>query len=216
MKLLDKWWVSLFIYLWAILFVIGFEISRIYNQYVLYIALAAGVLVFVSIVYQLSKKRWLKAVAGIMLSFGITVTGIVVIFLAGAFNSVTKGNTNALDTTYYKAEFEDHTRLPFPTSAKILVKDETAQGFGFENEFDAHCLIRLSKAEYQQLLSSINADPEFSRDNTAPDFSGTVLAGKVKAADFSASYSHDDPGYSWYAVSFHEDGERVALKVSTY
>jgi hypothetical protein len=41
----------LFLYLWAILFVKGFEISGNYNQYVLQLALAAGLLVFVAIAY---------------------------------------------------------------------------------------------------------------------------------------------------------------------
>jgi hypothetical protein len=42
--------------------------------------------------------------------FCFTVTGVVVIFLTGAFNSVTKGNTLTLDAAYYKAQFESHTQ----------------------------------------------------------------------------------------------------------
>ncbi|WP_439883454.1 hypothetical protein ACSX1A_09805 [Pontibacter sp. MBLB2868] len=216
MRLLDKWWALLLIYFWTVLFVVVFEVSGNHSTYPVYLALAAGVLVFASVVHLLSKKQWLKAVAGGVVSFGITVVGAGVVFMAGAFQSVTKGNTNTLDEAFYRAEFEDHTRTLFPASASFLAKDETVQGMGFENEFDAHCLVRLPKAEYQKLLTQVTSNPEFMKDNAAPDFSGTVLAGKVKAAGFSASYSHDDPGYSWYTVSFHEDGESVALKISTY
>ncbi|MFD2514182.1 hypothetical protein ACFSRY_09915 [Pontibacter locisalis] len=216
MRLLDKWWVMLFIYFWTILFVVGFEVSGSNSVYPLYLALVAGVLVFASLVYQLVKKQWLKAVAGGVVSFGITVVGAGVIFIAGAFQSVTKGNTNTLDEAFYRAEFEDHTRTLFPASASFLAKDEMVQGLGFENEFDAHCLVRLPKAEYQELLTRISSDPEFMKNHAPPDFSGTVLAGKVKAEDFPASYSHDDPGYSLYTVSFHKGGESVALKISTY
>ncbi|WP_439882162.1 hypothetical protein ACSX1A_03155 [Pontibacter sp. MBLB2868] len=216
MRLLEKWWALLLIYFWTVLFVVGFEVSGNYSVYPLYLALVAGILVFVSVVHLLSKKRWLKAVASGVVSFGITIVGAGVIFLAGAFQSVTKGNTNTLDEAFYRAEFENHTRTLFPASASFLAKDETVQGMGFENEFDAHCLVRLPKAEYQELLTQISSDPEFMKDHAAPDFNGTVLAGKVRATDFSASYSHDESGYSWYTVSFHEDGESVALKVSTY
>jgi hypothetical protein len=216
MKLVHKWWIPQLLFIWVTVILIVLEISGINFSYKWQVLLAAAVLILVSVLFLLFYKQWGKAVAALVFPFVATYIGLILVSIFASFSILTKDNTNSLDTTYYKTVFEENTRLPFPASARFLVKDETVQGGGVENEFDAHCLIRLPKAEYQQLLTHISADPEFTKENAAPDFSGTVLAGKVKGADFTASYSHENPGYSWYTISFHKDGQRVAFKVSTY
>ncbi|MBX0334329.1 hypothetical protein K3G39_13885 [Pontibacter sp. HSC-14F20] len=216
MKLIHKWWIPQLLFIWVTVVLVALEIAGVSLSYNWYVLLAAAVLILVSVLYLLYSRQLVKAVAALVFPLLATYIGVILVSLLASFSMLTKGHTNTLNTAYYKAEFENHTRSPFPPSARFLVNDETVQGGGVENEFDAYCLIRLPKAEYQQLLTQISVDPEFSKDNAAPDFSRTVLAGKVKAADFSASFSHDDTGFSWYTISFHEDGIRVALKISTY
>jgi hypothetical protein len=215
MKIIKNWRFALTIYIIAIILFLIFDFSDKFRPYHEYLLVASAALVFLSIVYQLTQKRWGKAILYSFLSFGVTVFGLIALMAIGLMIEVTGGYPTVLGEQDYKEAFESNTKLPFPESANLLALDDTVYGFGVENEYNAHYLIKLSKAEYKDVLQQVKANPDFSKQSSGIEFEAK-LVNDIKKTDFSETFLFDSLGTSLYTISFHNDRQTIGIKIATY
>lgn len=208
------------IYIVAIVLFIVLDFSNNFRPYHQYILFMAATMVLLSIVYQLIQKRWGKAILYSAFSFSVTIAGFLALMVIGLFielsgGTLSGGSLTVLNEQHYRDEFESNTKLAFPESAHFIAMDDTLSGFGFENEYDAHCLIKVSRAEYHKVLQQIKSNPDFEEQSKGIDFEAKLVK-NFTSKDFSETFLYDNDGHSWYTISFHSDQQTIGIKIATY
>jgi energy-coupling factor transporter transmembrane protein EcfT len=189
-------------------------LSIIPNQHALYAFVLVFALFFISLIYMLIQKKWLK----LILSFLGYIAFFILFVVFMAMSESMKPQISMGDQDFYKNEISNTLNLEIPSQLKLVAKTDTIYFIGpGGGDYNAECLYEGSKKSIAQLERKISGQKTFAKIDMLEAYPTEVLNNKnFDLLELESVYRLQEDGRYIIHVAFNKSRTKFYYKASHY
>jgi len=184
------------------------------NQHALYAFALVFSLFFISLIYMLIQKKWLK----LILSFFGYIAFFILFVVFMAMSESMKPQISIGDKDFYKNEISNTLNLKIPSQLKLVAKTDTIYFIGpGGGDYNAECLYEGSKKSIAQLERKISGQKSFVKIDKLEAYPTEVLNNKnFDLLELETVYRLEEDGRYIIHVAFNRSRTKFYYKASHY
>jgi energy-coupling factor transporter transmembrane protein EcfT len=200
-----------------ILVLIAFVISLVTpDRFSFYSVVMICVIFFISIIYTIVKKKWLRLFLSIIGFFVFLAVWMIFLLLKGLSEELTP-IVKIGDEKFYSNEIAKSSNLRIPNGLKIISKLDSIIYVGIENEYDAECIYSGPSKLITELENDIISNKDFSKVDQLENYPTSVTSqGNFNLKELKSVYKKVSEGSFIIYFAFDKSNSKVYYSASYY